>query len=230
LTGASWNVQQALDNYFNNTGGNLSVSTTTKEMDDVFAKYKEIGLKETGDPSIDAIQGDGLVELFNDLAVDPTSISAFVVCYKFNMKAAFVLTRDEWLGTLSDYSVTSFNSLKQKVPQWKNELKNSDDYRSFYIFVFEYSKEHGSRTLPHEVAVPTWKVILGDKSILTYKYLDKWCEYVEKDYNKAIMKDTWVQFLEFIKSGIELTKYEDDGAWPSVIDGFVDYMKEKKYI
>jgi len=224
LKNTKYNVQEAIDAYYND-GGNKGVSTISNEMKTTFEKYKEIGLREEsgGDESLDAIQGDGLLELLNDLAIDPTSISAFVFCWKMNMKVAFTLTRDEWNSGLNDYHCTTFSQLKQKMPQWTAELKNETSFRQFYTFVFDYSKEEGSRSLPVDVAVPTWKVVLLGR----YKYLDQWCEFIEKEFNKAIPKDLWTQFLEFTKLYTDLSRYEDDGAWPSAIDSFVDYMKEK---
>lgn len=177
-------------------------------MRDAFEKYKKIGIEEGGDESLDAIQGDGLMSLLNDLSVDPTSITALVFCWKMNMKLAFTLKRDEWSSCLSDHSITSMSLLKQKAQNaWPAELKNQESFKLFYNFVFDYSKEFGSRSLPVEVASPTWKVVLQGK----YKHLDHWCEFIETEFNKAVPKDLWAQFLEFSKLYTDLTTYEDDG-------------------
>ncbi|AQK56585.1 Defective in cullin neddylation protein [Zea mays] len=46
-------------------------------------------------------------------------------------------------------------------------------------------------------------------------------------HNKAISRDTWAQLLEFVKTiDPQLTNYDEEGAWPYLIDEFVDYLKE----
>ena len=223
MKAAKWNVQTAVDNYYND-GGNQSVANLSNEMTTAFDKYKKVGIDEGGDESLDAIQGDGLMQLLTDLDIDPTSVNALVFCWKMNMKVAFTLSRSEWTDCLSDHSIKSMQQLKQKASKdWPSELSNATSFKQFYLFVFEYSKEVGSRSLPVDVAVPTWQVILQGK----YVHLDKWCQFVETEFNKAIPRDLWALFLDFTRTyPADVKSYEDDGAWPSAIDSFVEYLRK----
>ncbi|AQK83398.1 Defective in cullin neddylation protein [Zea mays] len=46
-------------------------------------------------------------------------------------------------------------------------------------------------------------------------------------HNKAISRDTWSQLLEFVKTtDPQLSNYDDEGAWPYLIDEFVEYLTE----
>ncbi|KAH9612824.1 hypothetical protein KSS87_008259 [Heliosperma pusillum] len=46
-------------------------------------------------------------------------------------------------------------------------------------------------------------------------------------HNKAISRDTWAQLLEFVRSvDPQLANYDAEGAWPYLIDEFVDYLYE----
>ncbi|KAL0009448.1 hypothetical protein SO802_010950 [Lithocarpus litseifolius] len=50
-------------------------------------------------------------------------------------------------------------------------------------------------------------------------------------HNKAISRDTWSQLLEFARSvDPALTNYDADGAWPYLIDEFVEYLNENGII
>ena len=45
---------------------------------------------------------------------------------------------------------------------------------------------------------------------------------------KAITKDTWFQLLPFAKQYPEdLSGYDENGAWPYLIDEFVEWHEEK---
>lgn len=61
--------------------------------------------------------------------------------------------------------------------------------------------------------------------------LDDWCEFLESKDIIAIQKDTWDQLLDFawtVKS--DLSNFDPQGAWPYLIDEFVEYLCEKREI
>ena len=65
-----------------------------------------------------------------------------------------------------------------------------------------------------------WKVLLTGKWAL----VDEWCEFLEKDHGKPITHDTWSQALEFSRQiGPDLEGYDPAGAWPYLIDEFVEH-------
>ncbi len=48
----------------------------------------------------------------------------------------------------------------------------------------------------------------------------------QEKYGKSISKDTWSLFLDFINScDADFKEYDEDGAWPVVIDSFVEYAR-----
>jgi DCN1-like protein 1/2 len=212
----NWAVDAAVDDYFQNTGGSLAQKGTSKEMDTAFEKYKQIGIQEGGDEKKDAIQGDGLMAFFQDVGVDPEQVDALVFVWKLDCEEQYTISREEW-KELANLKCENLQQVKNKFPQWKNELNDADNFKSFYLFVFDYAREKSARSIPVEMAVPYFKLVLASK----YKHLNEWCDYLEKVNKKAVTKDTWQQFLDFIRNvKVDLSDYDADQAWPVVIDEF----------
>lgn len=64
----------------------------------------------------------------------------------------------------------------------------------------------------------------------TTKDLDHWIEFM-RARNKPVNKDTWSLFIDFIRtvdhSKGDLEGYDEDGAWPSVIDDFCEERRKR---
>ncbi|KAG5375958.1 hypothetical protein IGI04_040554 [Brassica rapa subsp. trilocularis] len=54
---------------------------------------------------------------------------------------------------------------------------------------------------------------------------------IENRHSKAISMDTWAQLLEFFRTvDLELSNYGAEGAWPYLIDEFVEYLYDKSIV
>jgi DCN1-like protein 1/2 len=212
----NYTLDAAVDDYFNKTGGSLAQTGSSKELDTSFDKYKQIGISEGGDAKKDAIQGDGLMQFFQDIGIDPEQVDALIIVWKLGCEEAYTITREEW-KELADLQCQNLQQVKSKVSQWKKELDDPENFKNFYYYVFDYAKEKNARSIPVDISVPYFKLVLNGR----YKYLNEWCEYVEKVNKKAVTKDTWHQFLDFTRNvKSDLSDYDVDHAWPVVIDEF----------
>lgn len=80
------------------------------------------------------------------------------------------------------------------------------------------------RTLPIEVAQQMWVLTLRDR----FGALDAWNTFLDEKSVKAVTKDVWDMLLTFATDVDEdMSNYDDDGAWPVMIDDFVDWYREK---
>jgi hypothetical protein len=69
-----------------------------------------------------------------------------------------------------------------------------------------------------------WKGLIFD-----YKYIDKWCEFIQTKYKKNISIHDWMQFLSFkLMIGTDIYKYRV-GDWTLIIESFMEtFSNEKK--
>jgi len=112
-----------------------------------------------------------------------------------------------------------------KGNELREQAKIDDEFhKRVYLFTYAFARPEGQRALPLDMAIEYWKLLLRDR----YTYLDLWIEFLRENYNKTIPKDTWNLLYDFVEDiGTEFSKYDENGAWPVIIDEFVAYGKEK---
>lgn len=62
-----------------------------------------------------------------------------------------------------------------------------------------------------------------------HDWLEHWKAFLEQKWTRSVNKDMWNMILEFAFKSVEdesLSFWSEDGAWPSVIDDFVDWCKQ----
>lgn len=105
------------------------------------------------------------------------------------------------------------------------ELNDPVKFREFYQFAFRYAKSVQQRSLAIDTAIALWELIFGDLD----PRVQVWINFLQDRKQKAVPKDTWNLFLDFLRSTDPLySNYDCEGAWPVVIDEFVEYAKQNK--
>jgi DCN1-like protein 1/2 len=139
--------------------------------------------------------------------------------------------------------------MKSKLTEWRKELKSTTRFKNFYNYVFEYLREDKKIickwllsddtdkcltnyfSSPHLTAVEeaktVWEMLkMNDRWI----YFRRFVEFVESK-TKAVSRDTWRMLLNFIEQHPnDLSKYDADACWPSLIDEFVELIRSEKNV
>ncbi|KAH0698417.1 hypothetical protein KY290_015503 [Solanum tuberosum] len=139
-------------------------------------------------------------------------------------KARFTREALNQLTKLVDSSLHIRATIFEEVYKLKLRLNLEADFSEFsrfYDFVFFVFRENGQKNIAISKAVTGWKIVLAGR----FRLLDHWCDFVEINQRYNISEDTWQQVLAFSRSVHEnLEGYDREGAWPVLIDDFVEHM------
>ncbi|KAI8011678.1 DCN1-like protein 1 [Camellia lanceoleosa] len=179
-------------------------------------------------PYVDMILADGITLLCNDLQVDPQDIVMLVLSW--HMKAATMceFSKQEFIGGLQALGIDSLEKFRDRMQFMRSELKDEQKFREIYNFAFGWAKEKGQKSLALDTAIGMWQLLFAEKQ---WPLVDHWCQFLQARHNKAISRDTWSQLLEFARMvDPTLSNYDAEGAWPYLIDEFVEYLNENGII
>ncbi|KAJ8532675.1 hypothetical protein K7X08_012598 [Anisodus acutangulus] len=217
LKASDWNLEGAFDIFYSQS--QVKSSADTRRLEELYNRYK--------DPYSDMILADGISLLCNDIQVDPQDIVMLVLSW--HMKAATMceFSKQEFIGGLQSIGIDSLEKLREKLPFMRSEMRDEHKFREIYNFAFSWAKEKGQKSLALDTAIGMWQLLFAEKQ---WPLVDHWCQFLQARHNKAISRDTWSQLLEFAKNvDPALSNYDAEGAWPYLIDEFVEYLTENVF-
>ncbi|XP_022882633.1 DCN1-like protein 1 isoform X2 [Olea europaea var. sylvestris] len=218
LKATDWHLEGAFDVFYSQP--HIKSFADTRRLEELYNRYQ--------DSHADMILADGISYLCNDLQVDPQDIVMLVVSW--HMKAATMceFSKQEFIGGLQSLGIDSLEKFRERIPFMRSELKDSQKVREIYNFSFGWAKEKGQKSLALDTAIGMWQLLFAEKQ---WPLVDYWCQFLQERHNKAISRDTWSQLLEFARTiDPTLSNYDPEGAWPYLIDEFVDYLNENGII
>uniref|UniRef100_A0A8R1DIF8 Defective in cullin neddylation protein n=1 Tax=Caenorhabditis japonica TaxID=281687 RepID=A0A8R1DIF8_CAEJA len=243
LTKANWNIEYAMTLYFDNphlfSGQPAQPSFDRSKIENLFYLYvnpkDDVGEKRMGP--------HGISRLLQDLDYQPTDRKVLIMAWEFKAEMQCEFSLDEWVRGFSALGVDTVQGLKQKLDTIDAEIRQDrTKFRELYTYSYNYGKPASCRSLDLETAICYWDVLFGPRTTL----MTQWIEFLFSQEASAtarvqqeqgengrrykhiwITRDTWVLFWDFIVlSKPDLSDYDDDGAWPVLIDQFVDHCRE----
>ncbi|MCP9263129.1 DCN1-like protein 1 [Dirofilaria immitis] len=200
LSSQNWNLELACDAYYQNPQLYMCMADVVDQRN-----------RQDNDPS--CIGPHGMLRFLTDLGLNPADRNVLILAWKLKAKrSANLLGRN------------SVPKLKAKIPTLSEELRNPISFRDFYQFTFSYARASPQRTLEVETAIAYWEIVFGGN----FGYLPLWANFLREKGVKSIPRDTWNLLLDFsLTIAPDFNNYDAEGAWPVLIDEFVEYARNK---
>jgi DCN1-like protein 1/2 len=107
-------------------------------------------------------------------------------------------------------------------------------FRKVYKYTFVTGREGDQKSLSLENALIYWGMLFSPPGMEwktpNHDWLDLWKTFLGEKWTRSVNKDMWNMTLEFALKSMSdesLSFWSEDGAWPSVIDDFVAWCKQK---
>lgn len=171
----------------------------------------------------DVIEPEGIENFCNALAVAPEDIVMLVISWKMEAKQMGYFHMKEWLKGMQEMQCDSLVKLRNKLEVFRSLLNDQQIFKSIYRYSFDFAKDKDQRSLDLETAKAMLQLLLAKRWPL-YPYFH---QFLEQSKYKVLNKDQWCNVLEFSRSiSHDLTNYDEDGAWPVLLDEFVDWYRK----
>ncbi|KAI9568986.1 Cullin binding-domain-containing protein [Boletus coccyginus] len=129
------------------------------------------------------------------------------------------------LSSVKRRDAADFQEPYNRTRYWQCASNRNTAFAELYQFCFTLSKPPQCRNLDIETAMALWSVLLAPR----YPIVTELIEFLsESGSYKGANKDIWNMVHEFCQTiNRELHNYEADGAWPTMLDDFVAWKRDR---
>jgi len=218
LKANGYQLEPALEEYYMNrskypeTG--LPSPASLSKLEKVFDNYTE--------DDKDCISSNGLVQFYGDIGVDLAHRWTLFIAHLMKAAEPMKFTKKEFIGFFGKQKAFTITDIKKTCERECRSIEKSEmKFEDFYIWLFSHVKENqDKRSIPKDFAVQLWSIVLPKDE---YPLLDDLLTFtLGHKETKAITLDTWTVVREFLKTCKDPENFENDGAWPTLVDEYLD--------
>lgn len=232
LTANGYNLERAVDDYFSNKhkygGASSSSSSSSASASKVDAKKLAAIFDEyASEDDSDSIDGANLAKFFEALGLNTAGPGPLALAWQYRCENFATVERKEFSAYYSRAGIDTLPAMKADAKRVEESLKDKKQFKEFYRWLFEFVKEEEERkTIDNNMAFSLWSCVLP----VHFSATEEWVKFCKSQKSlKMVSFDLWQQLWEFAKDfQPDLANFDADGAWPVVIDEFVEHLRKIK--
>lgn len=180
---------------------------------------------EYTDTDEDVLGPEGMEKFCEDIGVEPENIVMLCLAWKLDAKAMGFFTKAEWLKGMTEIQCDSISKLQGRLEYLRSMLDDPVHFKNIYRYAYDFARNKDQRSMDVETAKAMLGLLLGKH----WPLFGSFHQFIEQSKYKVINKDQWCNILEFSRSILpDLSNYDEDGAWPVLLDEFVEWYRENK--
>lgn len=171
-----------------------------------------------------SIGPDGIERFCKDLGVEPENIIMLVLAYRMDAKDMGYFTLNEWIKGMTYLQCDCIEKLNNKFDLLNASLSDPVTFKNVYRFAFDFSLENGNRSLDKPTAIALMTLLLDGR----WSLFNEFVQFLEQSKFRGVNKDQWYNVYEFSRHILpDLSNYDEDGAWPVLLDEFVEWYQQQ---
>ncbi|KYM94729.1 DCN1-like protein 4, partial [Cyphomyrmex costatus] len=176
----------------------------------------------TSPDDTDTLGPEGMEKFCEDIGVEPENVVMLVLAYRMNARQMGFFTLSEWLKGFSELQCDSISKIQQKLEYLRNQLNDPYTFKGIYRYAYDFARDKDQRSMDMDTARVMLQLLLGKH----WPLFTQFAQFLDQSKYKVINKDQWCNILEFSRTiNHDLSNYDLDGAWPVMLDEFVEWLK-----
>uniref|UniRef100_A0A8C7GT59 DCN1-like protein n=1 Tax=Oncorhynchus kisutch TaxID=8019 RepID=A0A8C7GT59_ONCKI len=195
---------------------------------------------------------EGMEKFCEDIGVEPENIIMLVLAWKLEAPNMGFFTKEEWLKGMTLLQCDCIERLQGKLDYLRNQLNDTIIFKNIYRYAFDFARDKDQRSLDMDTAksmllcgscIDSLQISISFSSLsvllpLRFSTLSSFIppppppslisRPLQQSKYKVMNKDQWYNVLEFSRTvSTDLSNYDEDGAWPVLLDEFVECQKAR---
>merc|ERR1711953_59274 len=174
----------------------------------------------------DRIDPSGVLKLCEEIDLAPDSLEILIMSYLMNLSEMGFIRRSEWSNLESHFKITKKSNLKTCLNDTKIALTfESSLAKQVHRFAFDFCLEKEKKIIDKETSIQMLNCLMTGR----WNKLNIFNEYLMASSYRGMNRDQWNNVFEFVKAFGDFDDhgaYDPDGAWPVMIDEFVEFVKK----
>ncbi|KAG4070663.1 hypothetical protein HA402_013583 [Bradysia odoriphaga] len=173
----------------------------------------------------DTLGPEGMEKFCQDIGVEPENVVMLVLAYKMNARQMGFFTQSEWTKGFTDLQCDNASKVQSKLDHLRNYLNDFNTFKGIYRYAYDFARDKDQRSMDIETAKAMLQLLLGKD----WPLYPQFAQFLESSKYKVINKDQWCNILEFSRTiNVDLSNYDIDGAWPVLLDEFVEWLRQMR--
>ncbi|XP_059820317.1 DCN1-like protein 5 isoform X3 [Hypanus sabinus] len=148
-----------------------------------------------------------------------------VLAWKLEAQNMGFFTKEEWLKGMTSLQCDCTERLQSKFDYLRSQLNDLSAFKQIYRYAFDFARDKDQRSLDIDTAKSMLALLLGR----TWALFSAFYQFLEQSKYRVMNKDQWFNVLEFSRTVLaDLSNYDEDGAWPVLLDEFVEWQKARQ--